>query len=160
MTAIPYPLVTGVRHSFPDLEAKIAGQIFVGFKSLKYSRKRTRTKVRGAHPDPLGKTRGSNDYDCSCEMLLAEMNFLIALLTEAAGGLSGYGDQFFTVTATYNTLGFDPIIDSILGCTLDTTECDNAQGDDATMRTFDLSPLKILFDGNDDVTTPLTAPAT
>ncbi len=35
-----YPLVNGVRHSFTSIELKLAGQIFVGFSSIKYSRKR------------------------------------------------------------------------------------------------------------------------
>ncbi len=52
-------------------------------------------------------------------------------------------------------LSFVTISDVIQGCTIDSTEADNAEGTDPTKRTFDLSPLKILFNGVDDLAVPL-----
>jgi len=146
---IPYPYVNGVRHSFTSIELKLAGQTFVGFKSIDYSRKRDRTKVYGNSPDPLGKTRGKNSYDASVEVYLAEWNAFQVQLG------AGYGDAFFTVTVTYSENGFDTISDVIQGCTMDSTEASNAEGSDPTTRKLDLSPLKILFNGVDDLAIPL-----
>ncbi len=148
-TPISYPLINGVRHSFASIELKLKEQIFIGFKSVNYSRTRSRTKVRGNHPDPLGKTQGENDYSADIELYLAEWN----LFQEQLG--AGYGDVFFQVLVTYSANGFDTIQDVINGCTLDSTEASQQQGPDPLVRKFDLSPLKILFNGKDDVETPL-----
>ena len=158
MTApIQYPLINGVRHSFSSIELKIAGQIFTGFKSANYSRKRSRTMVRGNHPDPLGKTRGTNEYSADVEMFLAEFNLLQATIQAVT---AGYGDVFFTVTVTYSENGFDTLVDEITGCTLDSTDASNSQGTDPTVRKFELNPIKIKFNGLDDCAVPLTGVVT
>jgi hypothetical protein len=149
------PLVNGVRHSFASIELKLAGQIFVAFKSINYSRTRARGEVRGAHPDPIAKTRGENSYSADCELYLAEfMQFLRAV----AGNddISGYGDIAFDVTVTYSEDGFDVIVDEIIGCHVDTTEASNGQGTDPTVRKVDLGPLKIRYNRQDDLQNPLT----
>lgn len=149
-----YPSTAGARPSFGHIELKIAGFPFVGFKKIDYSRTRTREKVRGAHPDPLGKSLGENDYKAAAELYLPEFQLFIAQL-RAQNILTGYGDIFFDVTVTTNATGFAVVTDTIRGCTIDTTEASNQQGTSSLTRVFDLDPLKILFNGIDDVTTPL-----
>jgi hypothetical protein len=148
-TPIKYPLINGVRHSFASVELKFAGQIFIGVKAVNYSRTRTRAEVRGNHPDPLGKTQGENVYAGDIEIYLAEFNRLETLLG------AGYGDSFFSCVVTYSANGFDTIVDTITGCTIDTTEAALSQGPDPLTRKIDLKPLKILFNGIDDVLVPL-----
>jgi hypothetical protein len=148
-TPIPYALINGVRHSFSSIELKLNGQIFIGVKSINYSRTRGRSLVRGNSPDPLGKTRGENEYSGDCELYLAEWN----LFQEQLG--PGYGDVFFSVLVTYSENGFDTIQDELLGCTMDSAEASNAQGSDPTIRKVNLMPLKILYNGVDDLATPL-----
>ena len=151
-TPIQYPLINGVRHEFASVELKLAGTIFVGVKSIEYSRKRERTKPYGTHPDPLGKTRGKNSYDGSIDLYLAEWN---AFVMNQLGG-AGYGDVIFPIFVTYSENGFDTITDQLIGCTLDTSEAKASDGTEALTRKFDLSPIKILFNGVDDLATPLT----
>jgi hypothetical protein len=146
-----YPLVNGVKHSLNSVELKINGRIYIGFKSINYSRKRNRTMVRGKSPDPIAKAIGENEYSGDCELYLAEFN----LMQDDLG--PGYGDIPFTVYATWTQNGFDTITDVLLGCNLDSTESNNS-GADPTVRKFDLSPLKILFNGIDDLAVPLVAP--
>ena len=148
-TPIQYPILNGVRHSFSSVELKLNGQIFTGFKSINYSRTRSRSLVRGNHPDPLGKTRGENEYSADCELYLAEWNLFQSQLGD------GYGDKFFQVLVTYSENGFDTIQDRLEGCTMDSTESSNAQGPDPTIRKVNLMPLKIVFDESDDLATPL-----
>ena len=150
---IQYPFINGNRADGNSIELKIAGLIFIGFKSIEYSRKRTRTKPMGAHPDPLAKTRGTNEYDANCEMYLAEFNALLAHLG------AGYGDVPFTITATYIQNGFDTIQDVLRGCTIDSTTASNPVGAEALVRKFDLAPLKILYNGVDDLAVPLVGVA-
>ena len=148
-TPIQYPLINGIRHSFASIELKLNTQIYIGFKSVNYSRKRSRAQVRGNSPDPMGKTQGDNEYSADIEVYLAEWNQFQASLGP------GYGDVFFQVLVTYSANGFDTVQDVINGCTIDSTEASNSQGPDPTVRKFDLAPLKILFNGVDDLLTPL-----
>jgi hypothetical protein len=167
MTAIQYATSDGVRHDWSSIEANIAGQIFIGITSITYSRERTRAMLRGTHPDPIGKTRGTNEYKCEIEMFLAEFMQLQALLIKAAAaaGLpsgdspgSGYGDVFFKITVSHADDGFDPITDIIEGCTLDTTDASNSQSADPLKRKFSVSPLKIRYGQEDDLATVLQGP--
>lgn len=151
---IALPLINGVRHSFASVEIKIANLIFVGVKSVDYSRKRSRTMVMGNHPDPIGKTRGENEYEASVEIYLAEFNQLQVAL-QALGGGKGYGDVTFDMVCTYGENGFDTITDTIRGCNIDSTEVGLSQGPDALTRKMDLSPLKIYFGQLDDLAVPL-----
>lgn len=159
-SSIQYPLVNGVRHSFASIEVKFVTQTqftqiyFV--REVNYKRTRSRTKLRLNHPDPVAKTIGSNDYDGNVVMALAEWQKFV---TEALGG-PGYGDVMFEMQVTYTTPLFDTIVDSVLGCTMDSTEVALAQNDDALVRPFDLSPLKVLFNGVDDLANPLQPPPT
>lgn len=159
-TPIQYPLVNGVRHSWASIELKVGNQIYYA-TAVNYSRKRNRTMVRQNHPDPVGKTRGANEYSADLELLLAEFNGLqAALITQAnsSGNNGGYGDVFFSVVVSYTESGLDTVTDTILGCTLDSTEASNTEGTDPSKRKTDLAPLKILFAGQDDLSNPLKAP--
>jgi len=151
-TPIPFPLVNGTRHSFSSIELKIAGQIFVGFKSINYGITRSRGLVRGNHPDPIGWTRGENEYKADCELYLAEWNLLQSQLGP------GWGDVPFVVLVTYGENEFDTITDELIGCHLDGTDISNGQGTDALVRKVELNPLKILLNGLDNNTTPLGPP--
>jgi hypothetical protein len=151
-TPLAYPFINGVKHSLNSVELKIAGRIYIGFKTINYTRKRNRALVRGNSPDPLAKTIGENEYSADCELYLAEFNLLQSDLG------AGYGDIQFPVYATWTQNGFDTITDILLGCNLDSTESNNSQGPDPTVRKFDLSPIKILYNGVDDLAVPLVAP--
>lgn len=154
-TPIAYPYLNGVRHSFASVEFKFNGIIFTGIASMNYSRTRNRGLVRGNHPDPLGKTIGENEYAADCELYVAEWNLFKKSLGNNG---AGYGDQFFTATCVYSANGFDMITDTILGCTLDTTEAALTKGVDGLSRKMQLNPLKIIFGDDDDLAVPLAAP--
>lgn len=168
-TPIAYPLLNGVRQSFVSTEIRFATAAIGatqggatlnlnlrGYKSATYGRVRSRTKVWGNHSDPIGKTRGKNDYKCELEFAIAEVYAIQLALQALAGGQSGYGDVFFGLIITHSENGFDTITDSILGCTFDEDEVGIAEGSEATYQKLNLNPLKVLRNGMDDVTFPLT----
>lgn len=166
---LQYPLINGLRHDFSSIELKAAGQQFVGFKSLQHKRTRTRVKVRGAHPDPLGKTRGTNDYDCSLEMWKAEWYLLQVILDRLASSQnvpfgavpgSGYGDAFFTITVLYFSVGMSTQKITISGNTVDEVDEDDQQGADPLVVKLVTNPLKIIYNDLDDVGSVLQAPPT
>jgi hypothetical protein len=157
-TPIQVPLINGVVYSFGHIGLDIAGLQFTGgFQSIKYSRKRNREMVRSNSPDPVGKTLGENEYQASAIMYLAWWNALMQTIKNTLG--AGYGDQSFTVYVKYAANGFDPIVDTIINCTFDTSDADQSAGPGALVRTVEFNPTKILFNGLDDLENPLVAAA-
>ena len=151
-TPIAFPLVNGVRHAFASIKLQIGNTKFVGFKAINYNMSKSREMARGNHPDPLGKTRGDNDYKCDCEIYLAEFNLFIASLGP------GWGQIFFTILVSYSENGFDVTQDQILGCTIDEVDASQSQGPAALTRKLTFNPLKILYNGVDSEPNPLVAP--
>lgn len=149
---IPYPDSLGARHSWQSIKAIVAGLPILGIKKCSYSRIRSREIMYGTHVDPIGKTQGENAYKASIDLYLAEYQQLKAALVQQADALGvGYGDVFFVVQVQYSAPGFTIIQDEIQGCTLDETNAEQTQGPAALIRGIELNPLKILFDGDDDV---------
>jgi hypothetical protein len=152
--AIPFPIINGVVHDFSSIEVVgPAGRMSVAMKSLDYERTRDRDFPHGAHQDPLGKTQGTNTYKASCELYLVQWQLLKVSLGP------GYGDTPFPIFVTYNAAGMPPIADELFGCTIDSTKLAHAAGKNALTAKIDLGPIKILFDGEDDVLFPLVAQA-
>jgi hypothetical protein len=144
MGLLAFPTINGTAYSMVSVELRILNFTFVNVKDISYDRDRSRKMVEGTNPDPTAKTRGRNKYTASVELYLAEFNALIEELGP------GYGEIVFPTFVTYSENGFDTITDEILGCTLDSTKA-KVSGDDPLTRVIDLNPLKILYNGIDDV---------
>lgn len=152
------PLINGTAYSFGHIELDIAGLQFTGgFVSIDYDRDRDREMVYSNSPDPVAKTLGENKYTGEAEVFVA---WWLALLNTIQAVLGpGYGDQMFTTKVSYNAspgLG-PPFQDVLLGCNFDSTKAPNKRGTAALTRTIKLSPLKILYNGVDDLANPLQA---
>jgi hypothetical protein len=154
LAPIQVPLINGVLYSFAHITLRIAGLEFTGgFTKIKYSRKREREIVYSNSPDPVGKTLGENRYAASAEFLLPWWNAFMLTLENTLG--PGYGDRSFTVSVAFNNAGFTPMVDTIIGCTFDSTEADDGKGTSALVRSVDFNPLKIKFNGKEDLINPL-----
>jgi len=149
-TPIPYALINGVRHDFTSIVFKLDGQEFVGFSKVNWSRERKRTTVMGANPDPLGKTRGQNEYKFTVTLFVAEF---YEFVTAHFG--AGYGDKFFTAQLSINENGFAPQDVEAQGCTIDKTALDASAGTEALTIEMDFNPVKIIANNVDDNATPL-----
>lgn len=151
-TPIAYPDITGYRAGFQSTVVKVDGQEFVGFKEIKLSRKRERGVVKGANADPIGKTRGSNSYEASITVYVAEFK---AFMTDHFG--AGYGDRSFTFDVFITENGYDTQHHRALGCTIDETEISSSDGTDAIAVPVNLAPIKVIFNNTDDNARPLRA---
>lgn len=152
------PVINGVVWGFAEIKPIIAGIPFTGgFKTLNYSRKRTREKPMSNSPDPIGKTRGENAYEASAEMYLEWWRATIKTIVATLG--PGYGDRSFPIFVSYGNFGFAPFQDVIYNCTFDSTEANNQTGPAALTRTVEFNPTKIKFCNEDDLTFPLAGVA-
>lgn len=155
ITPIQVPLINGVVWSFGHITMQIAGLEFTGgFKEISYKRDRKREMVYSNSPDPVGKTLGQNEYECTAEVYLA---WWLATLVTLQNVSPGYGDQPFPIIVKYNAQGFDPFIDVIVNCTFDSTDAKNSVGTTALTRMINFNPTKIFFNGVDDLANPLVA---
>ncbi len=151
---IQVPITNGVVRSFGHVRLNIAGLDFTGlFKSIKRSRTREREQVYSNSPDPVGKTLGENKYQASG--VLYYDGFMNLLQTVQYNLGPGYGDQPFTIYISYIGVNLVPYTDTILNCTFDSTEADDAAGNTALTREIQFNPTKILFGGFDDLADPL-----
>lgn len=156
ISPIMVPITNGVVRSFGHVKLQIAGMDFTGgFKSIDYSRKRDREMVMSNSPDPIGKTLGENKYEAKAEVY---MDWLMNLIATVENIAPGYGDQPFTIYVSYVGANLTTYTDTILNCTIDSTENNNKQGTAALTRTIDFAPTKILINGLDDLADPLQAP--
>lgn len=154
-------LINGAGFSFASVKCSITceetGQTLDlsdgGYSSINFSRERESGEGRGPHPDPQFKTRGSNKYSASIKFHLATWNYFKRV---TLGG-PGYGDRFFAIELQYLENGLDPVSVEIRACRAESDKVDNSKGVDATEVEVDLKPLKILWDGEDDVDNPLAA---
>lgn len=154
VTPIQVPLTTGAVRSFQNARVNMAGMEFTGgIKSIKYSRVRERELVYSNSPDPVGKTLGENKYECTVVVLYDWWANLLATVEGELG--PGYGDQQFTVFATFVGKNLVTYTDEIIGCTFDSTTADDSAGTQALTREIVLNPIKIKFNGVDDLEDPL-----
>jgi hypothetical protein len=157
ISPIQVPLTTGVVRSFGHVRLVMAGFEFTGgFKSLKMSRKRSREDVMSNSPDPVGKTLGENKYEASVGLYYDWfMNFIQTIQANLG---PGYGDQPFTGYFSYVGANLVPYTDTLINCTIDSTEVSDSAGNAALIREVELHPTKILFGGIDDLASPLISP--
>jgi hypothetical protein len=156
ITPIQVPLTNGVVRSFGHVRLNIAGLDFTGgFKSIKRSRKRTREKPMSNNPDPIGKTLGENAYDCSA---IIYYDWWMNMIQQVNKISPGYGDTPFTIYVSYVGVGLNVYTDIIIGCTIDTSDADDAAGTTALVRPVEFNPTKILFGGIEDLADPLISP--
>ncbi len=138
--------------SFGHIEFRMADFPIIAIVAANYSRVRTREMGYGAHPDPLYKSLGTNAYKCDAEMYKPQLDQLVVQLAQKAIALGvGFGDVPFDTVTIYNVPGFGVVTDTITGCTLDEQEASNAQGNGLLKRKINVNPMKILWNGLDDM---------
>lgn len=156
---IQVPLTNGVVRSFGHVRLQIAGLEFTGgFKSIKRKRTRKREKVYSNNPDPVGKTLGENEYECSAVLYYDWYMNLLLTVQNTLG--PGYGDQPFTIFISYVGKNLATYTDQIINCTFDEDDGDDQQGTKALERTVNFNPTKIKFNGLDDLEDPLVGSPT
>lgn len=143
MADLPYPLIKGTRHEWSSIEIKLDSDIYVGVKEIKYSASLKGTKMRGTNPAPIGRTRG--EYDCEASIVLW---FAEGVQFRKKLG-DGYMEKPFDIVVSYVEDEFDTIVDEIIGVRITKDEGGGSQSPDGLTISWDLDPMKILFNGQE-----------
>lgn len=148
VNGVQFPLVNGVRHSWASVEARVNGQIVLGFTEVNYSDGLEPGIVKAAGALPIALTTGDASFDGDFTILLEEFNQLVAAL----------GPRWklvpFDIVCTYaeEDSGLTTIVDTIKGCRITKTEAGNSSGStDGTVRKCTIKPMGLLWNGVDSM---------
>lgn len=152
---IAYPDTSGYRAASQSCILKVAGNEFIGWVSVKWSRERKRASVMGANASPIGKTRGNNEFKLTISVYVAEWK---AYFIDGPG--AGYGDIPFSVELTITENGYDTQTRRWDGCTNDKEEgsAETSSVDPLKIESIELSPTAYFFNQLDDSAQPLGGP--
>ena len=143
--SIAYPLINGNRYDWSSIELKLAGQIYVGVKSLNFDEELTPGEVYGTHAQIIGRTRGELKVTGSFELYVADADIFIAGLA----ALGGYLETRFNVGAQYleTPVSTAPTTRDLLDCRVTKISEGHSQGSDALTTKFDIHVMRMLRNG-------------
>lgn len=132
-----YPLINGVRYDFSSIEARIAGQLFLGFKEISYNETLEPGEVRGTSAQLLARTRGEYKAEGSVTLFKQEWAELLALLG------NGYLEVVFPIVVHYADTAMPVITDNLVGVRLKGGDNAHSQGTDPLVVKSDLHIMYI-----------------
>ncbi len=146
--SVSYPLINGVRHSWAEIEIRVANQIVLGITKIDYTDKMDPVAVRGAGPNIIAFTNGMQETGGAMTILLEEFNTLVNALSDIA---TAWKLVPFNIITTYDgsQSGLSTIVDTVIGCRISevkpgTTEAGSA---DPITRELSLFHMGVLWNG-------------
>jgi hypothetical protein len=142
---IKNPDINGNRTAYCDIQFGVAAARLKGVNSLDYGDNHDIPKVKGMASRAIGRTQGTEDPDGEMEILQAEWNLLLPILT--VGGTFGYAQLAWPVTVSYATVlnPLDTITDYLDGVRFHSTRVSPTQSTDAVAYKVKLSIMQIRF---------------
>jgi hypothetical protein len=147
--------VNGVRYAFTDLTVEsttapnfgaVDSKIPKGVvQSINYDAQQDAGWVQGNQIVPVGRTNGYGTGTGSMELLVAEADDFFFLLT--GGGAFPIMSVFFDLRIAYSVNGTDVRIDTLRGIKITKIGSANQKGNDATIKSLDLTIAQISLNG-------------
>jgi hypothetical protein len=134
-----YPDRNGNRTSYCSIEFGVNGTPIKGVKSINYKDTLEIKKIKGTSAKPIGRNRGTLDFEGDIELYQAEWLALLPILT--LGGTVGFSEMSHTITVVYAELlsPGDTVIDRLVGVRFHSPEVANSEDGD-------LASLKVTLD--------------
>lgn len=138
----PNPIINGYVYGYSSVEIQFGGWVFRGIKSIDYSHKRTPGKIRGTHPQILGRTRGQYEAEGSLVMWKHAWDRLRDGLGE------GYLEVEFPICVTYSERGpLGTTVDILYACQIVDVSQSHSEGGDGLEVKLTLDIYMILENG-------------
>jgi hypothetical protein len=140
-----YPDRNGNRTSYCSIEFGVNGTPIKGVKSINYKETLEIKKIKGTSAKPIGRNRGTSDFEGDIELYQAEWLALLPILT--LGGTVGFSELSHTVTVVYAELlsPGDTVIDRIQGVRFCPPEVANSEGGDLATYKVPLDIMDIVW---------------
>lgn len=146
---VQYPFINGVLYEKSSIEIKIDGLKYTGAKAIDYDEAVEPEAEYGTSPDVIGATRGKRVATGSVELYLPEFQRLLNKLG------AGFYEKIFQITVSYEEPALGTIVDQLVNCRIKKPAA-SMPDTGALTRKVDLFIFKILWNGVDGVTNPLT----
>ena len=143
------PLINGIRYDFGSIQLMLDGDLYISVKSISYNDSCTGGKIRGTHPQPLGRTGGEYEATASIELFKHSADELRQKLG------NGFMFKVFEAVVNYAPAGQPVITDRIMGCRISKQDTSPSQGTDGVTEKIDLDPMKIIWNGVDPIPNPI-----
>lgn len=147
---VSYPNINGMRMDYSSIEISVGSMKRVlGVKEISYKATVEPGYVYGAHPQPLGRTRGVyGPPEASLTMFREEFHDLLVMLTTNTVPIANPGlyESIFDVSVQYADTTFtagQTCTDRIVSCRVKTPEHSLSQSADALVVKLDLAPMRI-----------------
>lgn len=140
---------------FASIRAIFGGRTFEGFNSVKYSSELSSKLVYGSNRRPIRKTLGQLKCSCNVEFHLEEFE---RFKKDVLGG-KGFMTKTFNLVVQWSIPGSDIFTDTIYGCSIIKLESGGQGGSDEILRSPELLPMGILWNGDDPLGEALQAAA-
>lgn len=152
MAALPYPLIQGSRYDHSSLDVKLAGNSYLGVKSLDWNDALEPGKGYGTGAQKLFRTRGQYDASGSLELWTAEsVNFEQSQIAANSG--VGFYEIVFPIDITYVAEGgLAPMTTNLIGVRIKKRSESSSAGSEPLSTKYDLDIMYIIRNG----VTPIT----
>lgn len=137
--------VNGNRTSYCSIEFAVNGLRIKGVKSINYREINEMSKIRGTGAKPMGRTRGTADFEGDIEIYQAEWRALLPFLTR--GGTFGFAELAHPVTVTYAEAlsPLDTVTDRLIGVRFHSPDVANTESTDAVVLKVALNIMDITW---------------
>jgi hypothetical protein len=142
--------INGKAFDHSSVSIKIAGRRLRQVKELKYSQKRTRSKVPGNNKSQRAVARTSGNYEIDKITITTtrhEARAIRDLFASKSHDGESYGDPELPLVVQYVERGLPPIVDSFVKCSLESDAGGTSYGPDALMEDVVLDPMHMKRNG-------------
>jgi hypothetical protein len=153
-------LINGNRYSFTSIDAvaSVTGAPIAvpkgALQGINYTGSVDPGLVQGNQQAPVGRTGGYGTSEGDFEILAAEADDFNAALT--GGGTFPLTGVDFDWTVGYGVNDIDTRIDVLRGCRIISVESPNAKGNDASVKRYRMSIMRVRLNGVDVYADPQT----
>lgn len=150
---MPTPaLVNGNAYDYSSITLDVAGggDLSLLFTEIAYSQALEPGKLKGTHPQTLGRTRGEHSAEGSITVYLATYYDILAKLGD------GYMEVEWDATVTYADTGQPTKTDVLHRCRITNEDKSHSQGSDPLVVALDLDIIMIKSDGKYPILNALT----
>lgn len=151
MSGLTGARVNGLYYDHTSIEFSIDGVIQPNVTDINYSASMDPGMFRGTSAKPVGRTRGTIEYEADFTIYTEDFEAIKAAL-DARPNSGGFMLESFTITVNHREEGANiPITDVVIGARIVGVDKSSSEGSDPLVVKVNLSVMDVLFNTHDPV---------